>query len=416
MTTVRHGIGLALGLIVALGGCGDGGNGDDARATPTGPPATAVTAMPSATATALANPTPLPTGSPFPEALLACGRRFHHATFNETPLVLRNEGSGWREVSIDASVQTVLNGVVFSTPDVAWAFGFFEDQTRPVLWRSSDAGRTWTDVTMHLPAACHGIRALAFADAATGYLVSHEVLGPFAPFATHDGGTTWLPVARDFPGVGVGTFALGMRGTAAEAVRYDSSGLSVARLDDVDAAPVVLAPSGGTAISGSNAFATFGLTGWIGASAPTDLEFPPFRATILTSAMSGVPWTQQPVEQSGWTQLTSVDVRDSEDGVAGGFRIASLVDTIDGFALVMQADGRAWETAPITGLPPGYEVDDVLRTRGEGAWAIAVDVVTGIDASAFLRSEDNGRSWQHVATEFEHDVQLVDLARNTAVH
>ena len=59
-------------------------------------------------------------------------------------------------------------------------------------------------------------------------------------------------------------------------------------------------------------------------------------------------------------------------------------------------------------------MEDVLRTRGDGTWAVAMDVTSGDAEAAFLQSDDGGRTWRRAPTAFEHGVQLFDLARSSA--
>jgi photosystem II stability/assembly factor-like uncharacterized protein len=102
--------------------------------------------------------------------------------------VLRNRDGDWETVSIDTALPAGLTGVVFSSPDVAWAFGTRGEGESPVLLRSQDTGTTWADVASNLPAEVEGIVDMAFADASTGYLVAHGLLTPRMLFHTVDGG------------------------------------------------------------------------------------------------------------------------------------------------------------------------------------------------------------------------------------
>jgi hypothetical protein len=359
-------------------------------------------------------PTPSATSTPFEEVVLATGRRFDVGAATETELILRNDGSGWAAMGFGVPAGTVLNGIAFSTTDVAWAYGFFQEQEKPVLLRSSDAGVSWTDVAANLPLDCHGIVALAFADAMTGYLVSHRILSPATTFATRDGGTTWRPVAVSSSGIPLGAYALGFRGGTSELLRFESDGLSIVRLDDLTISPLVLAASGESSIAGASSFATAGSRGWIAAAIATTVDFPFDRAGILTSAAPGGQWVDQRVAHTGNGELFAIDIRDPQSGIAGGSQIATPTSGLSALALVMDVDGASWREAPIAGLPAGWEILDVTRMCGEGAWAVAIDITSDAVEAAFLESDDGGRSWRHAETMFEHDVHLVDLARNTS--
>jgi photosystem II stability/assembly factor-like uncharacterized protein len=387
-----------------LAGCGGGGGDSSEPADPT----------PSASPTLSVTNTPTATPSPFPEILLATGRSFRGT--REVPLVLRNDGSGWVAVPVGAAPPlTILNGIVFSTSETAWAYGFRGDQSVPVLLRTVDAGLTWTDVTASLPSAAAGLFDVAFADPQTGYVASRGVFTGFPALVTRDGGTSWDTIAVDVLGL-AGAYAVGVRGTAAELVRYESGGLSVVRLDDPAAAPLILSPGGGSRILGGNAFSTVDLRGWLAVSMP----FPPgsagSRAVILASAVPGAEWVEQPIAQSGFGELYAIDVRDDHAGIAGGNGLSPVSGGLSPLALVMSADGAWWDVATVTGVPDDAIVVDLVRLRGDDAWAITNAFIDGRSESAFLRSDDGGRSWHHEATPFEHDIRLLDLARNTELH
>jgi hypothetical protein len=139
------------------------------------------------------------------------------------------------------------------------------------------------------------------------------------------------------------------------------------------------------------------------------------RAAIFTSNAPGAPWSEQPIDPPpGFPELWAIDVRDQRNGIAGGVALNEAEDGYAAFVLVLDADGAAWHDAPITGLPPGWVIRDLLRARGESAWAIA-NSRNGDSRGAFVRSDDGGRSWQvDDALRFQ-DVDLFDLARNTSV-
>lgn len=402
-------------MMLLLAACGDSG-GSDGDERPDPPPATA-TATPSATPEPSATPTPAPA---FDEILLGVGARYGRELPNGgrayTALVLRNAGAGWEEIKPLLPERAFVTGVSFATAEVAFLYGGRDESTDGILLRSDTAGQSWINVSSALPPDCQAIADLAFVDRQNGYLVSHGYFST-AYFATEDGGLTWRPVDVPFSvGMG-GSYAAGTRDLAAEVVRYESAGLSVVRLDDPTALPLALAPSGGTFIGGANAFSTVGAHGWIAAAAPTrPNDSFHNRAAIFTSSAPGAAWVEQLVDpSSGYPQLRAIDVRDDHNGVAGGFTVAASEDAYLPFAIVLDPDGTSWHQAPITGIPDGWSVFDVLRTRGDGAWATATDITTAVE-SAFLRSDDGGRSWHREPSSFEQDVQIFDLARNTAAH
>jgi hypothetical protein len=340
---------------------------------------------------------------------LATGRSFRAAS--ETPLLLRNDGSGWEAVSLAAAPrQTLIMGTVFSAPMVAWAFGFLGDQETPVLLRSDDAGLSWADVSSELPTSCKAIYDLTFADQDVGYLVSRGIYTSRMVFSTRDGGRTWQPIDA-FPFGALPTvYAVAARGGAAELLLQDgvNLGATVVRLDDLSAPAIVLDPL--ATFLGANAFSTVGARGWIVTNLSVSASSPAMAA-VFGSAAPGEPWLRQSVEHETF-ELRAIDVRDPQNGVAGGRGITPGATGLSPLALVTSEDGTSWQLAPITGVASDAIVVDVLRMRGNGGWAITGDE-TGIE-SAFLRSDDGGRSWYREATSFEHGVRLTDLARNTA--
>ena len=395
MRAARRGrLRIAVGVVVLLAcaGCGDGSGDHPATATPTGLPTVSPTPL---------SPTPTATASPFPEVLLAVGRSFDDPDGAETPLVLRNDGEGWQRVSVASPPLTLFDGIVFSAPETAWAFGFRGDQQTPVLLRSDDVGRSWTDVTETLPANCPGIADMAFASADVGYLVARGILSPRTVFRTSDQGRSWQQLEPFQTGALPGAYALATRGAVAELVRHDSDGLFVVPIDPVGD-QTSLSASGGTRITGQDAFVAFGPRGWIAATEP---------AAILSSAAPGEPWLAQSIDQA-FGELRAIDVRDPGNGIAAG-RGGTPATTALAPLVLVSDDTETWRRASITGAPADMIVVDVLRERGDGAWALADGISTPV--SVFLRSTDGGPSWHREPTEFDHGVRMTDLARNTAM-
>lgn len=402
-------------LLVMLAACGGGGGSDgDKPSSPTPAPTS------SATASAVSDPTATPTAVPaFDEVLLGIGavygRELPHGGRETRPLVVRNTGGEWETLGVTLPGEGFATGVVFSSPEIAWLYGGRGEGFDGALWRSDDAGRTWIDVSHTLPSDCQFVVDLTFADPEAGWLVSH---GPFetAYFATADGGRTWRHIAVPSLGGG-GNYAVAARAGIAEAVRYES-GLSIIRLDDPTAASTVLAPPGETNVANGRSFSTAGTSGWIAAAAPTrPNDSVHTRAAIFSSAAPDAPWTEQPVDATDlFPELRTIDVRDERNGIALGVALTADEKAFVPYALVTADDGASWHEAPITALPAGWAVVDALRTRGDGAWATATDIVSGTDASALLRSDDGGRSWRMVDSPFEQHGQIFDLARNTAPH
>jgi hypothetical protein len=400
---------LVLGLFLVLGivACGDGGDGDDPK--------------PKSTPTRLASPTLVPTLTPTPratavtEVLLGTGRRFATGGATESPVMLRNDGGGWVEVGVAGPDGTILNGLAFSTPEVAWAFGFGMDGETPVLLRSADAGLAWTDVAGHLPDDVRGIDALAFESPEVGYLVSHRVGEPATFFTTRDGGATWGPLALRASSMPYGSYAFAVRGRT-ELVRSEEEGLSMTRLDDfTSVAPVLPSNAFRYYVAGINTVSAVDAHAWIAVATQTG---PYTRARIVSNVDPERHWPEQRIDFIASYRASivlAIDVRDDRNGVAGGAQGGYFEESAP-LALVMAADGSSWREASVAGLPgrrAEWTIVDVLRARADGAWAMAVH--DDGRTSAFLRSDDGGETWQRIATSFEADVQLVDLTRNTTV-
>ncbi|MEO6028433.1 MAG: hypothetical protein ABIR79_16330 [Candidatus Binatia bacterium] len=355
----------------------------------------------------------------FDEILLGIGviegRPLPNGGRTSTPLVLRNDGTGWTSFPVRVPVGAFLSGVGFSTPEVAWLYGGRNESFDGVLLRSDDAGRTWRDVSSILPSDCQAVADLAFADAQVGYLVSHGYYAT-AFFVTHDGGQRWQRMETAPEVFPVSNLAAGIRDGAVEAV-LSGGELSVVRLDDPSVPPVALTPPGDIRMSGANGCATVASRGWIAAAASLRRhDAVHTRAAIFSSAAPGAPWIEQSVASTTpYPQLRAIDVRDAENGVAVGSASTVAGEAMVPYAIVTTADGLSWQEAPITGLSEGWAVVDALRTRGEGAWAIATRY-TSTTESALLRSDDGGRSWHLDVAPLVGNVGVFDLARNSAVH
>lgn len=401
-------------LVGSLTVAGCGGGGSD-RAEPTATPIASPTV--DATVAPTAQPTPRPTAAI--EVLLGTGRRFSDDGASETPLVLRNDGGDWVEVGLDVAPGVLLNGLVFSTPEVAWAFGLAMEGEKPVLLRSADAGRTWTDVSGNLPDDCHGIDALAFESPEVGYLVSHRVVDPATFFVTRDAGATWQTLLLDPSGLSWGRYAFGVRASRTEIVRSEQEGLSVTRLDDLTTVSPFL-PSNvfGRYIISPNTVSAVGAHEWIAVATQTG---PYTRATIVRNVDPERHWPEQRIDfvrSFRASHLSGIDVRDERSGIAGGGQGGYFEESAP-LALVMAVDGSSWREASVSGLPgraADWVLADVSRARGDVAWAVVNERrAERLVASAFLRSSDGGASWRYVQATLQTGVRLVDLTRNTTV-
>ncbi len=369
----------------------------------------------SPTATAEATATPVPTVSTtstpahaFDEVVLGVatgsGARLPNGSRAFGQVVLRNGGGpDWEVVALSVPPRDAgVHGVTFASPTVAFAFGGWSEEPDGMLFRSDDTGRTWRSLSHALPPDCPRIFDAVFADPEVGFIVGRSTFSLPVAFRTDDGGTTWrelvVPPSSGFPLYGA--YALGLRAGVPEVVRYDGGGMIIGRLDDPSQAPVILDPSGGPVLAGSNAFSTVGAAGWIAET---------YDASILRSAAPGEPWVRYPLGIAGFSDLRAIDVRDGQHGVAGGSAAVPARAPL----LFVTVDGATWQSATIWDVPDGWTVWDVLRLRGDGAVAVATDITSGESQEMILRSNDGGLSWHREPTPFEHDWEIHDLARNT---
>jgi photosystem II stability/assembly factor-like uncharacterized protein len=391
-------------LSVMLAGCG-GGSGDDDPHEPSATPTTVA-----ATATPVATPTP----APFPEVLLGLGYSF--VDFESHPFIVRNEGEAWeRPFELSLPARGFANGLTFSSPQRAWLFGGHDvapAARQAALLMESEDGREWKDVSARVPIAVIEITDIAFADAQTGYAVARGIDGELVVFRTDDAGASWQRLAPFSAYAFPFSSGIGARDGIAELVSfYCDSRVLLTRLDDFGLPQIPI--DGAASAGGPNVFSSVGARGWVafnGVGASNDPVRT--RAAITTSAAPGEPWLEQPVRLIEPAHLTAIDVRDAQSGIAGG----SIVSPSSGFTplmLVLDADGVSWSRAPIAGLPDGWVVHDVLRARGDRAWAVANFVAPFPVEVTMLRSEDGGRTWRREPTSFNYGVSVVDLARNT---
>jgi photosystem II stability/assembly factor-like uncharacterized protein len=304
-------------------------------------------------------------------------------------------------MKLDVRSDILLLGVVFSTPEIAWAFGGLgSDASEGLLLRSGDAGLTWADVSANLPPNAGRIVDVSFADEAIGVLVAGATV-----FRTDDRGATWVRIESVPEGI-VTTYALANRGGVAELVFNQDREVQVRVLQAGTIAPQTLAAP--SFIVGGNSVSVFGSRGFVALSIETTPgDTVHTTPAIFSSAAPGMPWVAQAIDLSESAQLFAIDMRDAHNGVAGGLSTGS--SSVFPLILLTTDGGATWREAATPDGPANSPILDVVRTRGSGGWAIARRLLE----SAFLRSVDDGVTWRRASTAFEHDVHLRDLARNT---
>jgi hypothetical protein len=288
-------------------------------------------------------------------------------------VLLRNADADWREIDEQpfgpqryGFREVTLWGTKFSSPMVAWAFGYLGDpegpsfhETRPGLFRSADAGQTWIDVRDSVPDVGNNrlISDVVFSDSDHGWFVVPPIYtNPTVPpppdtlLTTADGGRSFSP----------GGVCFQVLLCAGEARCLFSE----------TAQETVLGPA-----PGAEAYC---------------MLFDTARLPSFTRRAR--------------------DIRMDGRGVVCGDR-----DSTPACAFTRDA-GLTWSES----LLPGDLVGDslgfatsVVLTDDGGAWATVGGGFTLEPNAVFLRSEDGGASWRRHGEMFQN-VSLSHLSRSTA--
>jgi hypothetical protein len=336
------------------------------------------------------------------------GRRLPSGDFDgQTAVILRLEDDEWTYASLPTTAGgeplRTLGGVRFSAAArQAWAWGGGGER-RGIALRSTDAGRSWVDVSHLLPialqAAVGGARLLDqwFPTATRGWIATTGFffVGQATLYATADGGGSW----DERPGVGglhaTGTGIFGARKEKVE-IMLAGAGTRIVRIDD----GIIEVVDG---VIGRD-YATWGGRGWI--AGETDASSA--RVPAVYSAEIDHPWTPQPLPPVGEVGLETIDVADGSSAVtcgrverAGGEEPICLW-TLDG--------GETWRVSDLPQLGAPFGVAHVVRCPGSTAWAVAEELGPG-SRITFLRSIDSGASWLPVAVAGGGAGRIRSLAR-----
>jgi hypothetical protein len=320
-------------------------------------------------------------------------------------LILRNQGEAWESVGENVADVVSLAEAVFTSKEEVWAYG-------GGLVRSTDAGLTWQDVSSTLPPEVrdgpHVLRALAFADARTGYLGTYRVDGAGFPldgpfvWVTHDRGGSWDRVDDvEVVPQEVG-FVLGVRGGVAEIVRHaiPGPGAVVDTIAGADVGRQAVAASPSTFLDG---FRTVGTRGWIAFSSGPDVA--QARPSILSSARPGAPWISQTVPDVLAGEFGGLDMCDAAVGIAGG------TDFVNGFEpVILWTDdgGDAWHRSGLVGSHGPLEFGDVACVDHRLMLTAQHDL--GTDSSVVFESRDGGRTFVAAAPPIGGAIQINGLA------
>jgi photosystem II stability/assembly factor-like uncharacterized protein len=245
----------------------------------------------------------------------------------------------------------IVGGPFFLDPADGWWFGSLPVSGQPLLWRTLDGGRTWTDVA---PAGVVSDpeTSLEVQTAFVNDLLGALVIGPERPGAwpsillTRDGGQTWTPVELAWPRAGVTT---GQGTFVVPTLRADQRTL-VLELD------VVQNPTSGAAT--------------------------PRGHVLSVSDDGGASW-------GPWATMPSTSTQ------GAGMAVTYTGDLLlaDGRRLWTSPDlGRTWRSLSPKGLPGG--VLSVIAAP-DGTFFSVVQP-PGAAAVALMRSTDGGGGWNEI--------------------
>ena len=292
-------------------------------------------------------------------------------------------GATWREQP--SNVTCHLHSVTFIDSRRGWAVGGESRQgragSRGVVLRTADGGTTWTEVPRLILPRLTGVRffdpnrGIAFGESAS--------FSPSGVFTTHDGGTTWQPLAADAagdwlagdflePDVGAVAGPAGQLATLGQHQLVHSP-LATASLRSVRAMRLV-APTGGWAVGDGGLLLTTHDLGRSWQTPPTDL----------------------PQSAADNFDFYAVAVQGTHVWAAGtpGTRVIHSPD-----------DGQTWESIPTGQTVPLRALTFIDAQRG---WAVG-------EFGNILATQDGGHTWQPQRTGGQRAALLALFAEPTDV-
>jgi len=112
--------------------------------------------------------------------------------------VTHNSGESWTELATDLPRKKFVTGIVASAFDEGTVYlamnGKRDDDFKAYLWKSTDYGRTWSDITNNIP--CGPINVVREDPKRENVLYVGTDLGAYV---TLDGGAGWYALAGDMP-------------------------------------------------------------------------------------------------------------------------------------------------------------------------------------------------------------------------
>jgi photosystem II stability/assembly factor-like uncharacterized protein len=338
------------------------------------------------------------------------GKPLADGTYASTPLVLRAvtdtaADGAWMSSALpqaksDDVGPPVLMGAAFSTTSIAWVYGGTE--TRPILFRSDDAGMTWRDVGDALPSAMqfHRVRGLQFASDKTGWMVSTTSTGagPY-PWRTDDGGASWQALPPVSLSIG-STFALGISDDDVQLFVSDGGETTIRSLTVSSETSAV--DSKGN-LHGA-ALAASGSQIWIVGGEETSNG----RGSVaIYAAGADRSWTRQTVSTVP-AELRAVDFANGT-GLACG---ATVAEDPTRPLCIYTVDGENWSESTMPDGLSGMAMIAVVSTGKVAGYAVAQ--LLGAPGLAFLETSDEGKTWTRIITDFDATAHIRGLARSSS--
>lgn len=320
-----------------------------------------------------------------------------------TPLILRATGGQWSSSQLPTNGQldrVVLLGGTYSTSQTSWVFGAGEDGS--VLLQSVDDGLTWQDLTSLLPADLQSgqrIAGLGFEAETKGTIIATTPLGAGPSlWRTSDSGRSWNEVTA--PEFAIGhQFLIGTREASSLILRAAWEKTTVADAADISRFSMA-------AIPGFHGRAMTGVGGrlWVAGTESAEPGGPEMLPGVYTADLSGTGWARQELPPVRG-ELRRIDLEGSS-GIACGSTLPER--PIESLCLYTRDGGASWSKST---MPKLTDITITGIAFGATGKAYAVGRVLGAPGSAFLESEDAGATWQRTETAFDSQARIRAIVR-----
>jgi photosystem II stability/assembly factor-like uncharacterized protein len=275
---------------------------------------------------------------------------------------------------------TVIHDLAFASPAVGYAAAELGQ-----VWKTSDGGRSWTEVlNVGFPDYFYGVAALTADEVViSGF---DDSTGAGIIRWTADGGQTWTD------DIVISSVSWGQR------VRFPNSsdGLTMDLTGDSSGNLAQYTTDGGAAASDWTTVVDNPSGGWFG------LEFS--MLSNLHTRGSGINFCSSPNGGKAWTCGPSVDsvfdgpvffLNDTYGWVGGG----EISPNVEGWAHVTTDGGKTWSGRTLDGPWP---IREILFLTPKAGWAAGGNLYTGVGGIYF--SSNGGQTWSvDVTTNAEMD-------------